>query len=74
MEITNFAEEEPTSGVPEKTVFSDYHLVGGVMVPFHQTGYMNGRLQFDLTLTSIAFNVGVPDSDFILPAGVPNAQ
>ena len=74
MEITNFAEEDPASGVPEKTVFSDYRLVSGVMVPFHQTGYMNGKLQFDLTLDSVAFNVGVPDSDFVLPAGVTNAQ
>ena len=74
MEITNFAEEDPASGVPEKTVFSDYRLVSGVMVPFHQTGYMNGKLQFDLTLDSVAFNVGVPDSDFVLPAGVTYVQ
>ena len=74
MEITNFAEEDPASGVPEKTVFSDYRLVSGVMVPFHQTSYMNGKLQFDLTLTSVGFNVGVPDSDFVLPTGVTNAQ
>jgi hypothetical protein len=28
----------------------------------------------DLVLNSIAFNVGVPDSDFALPAEVANAN
>ena len=74
MDVTNFAEDNPGSGVPERTVFFDYRLVNGVMVPFHQTGYMNGKLQFDLTLDSVAFNVGVPDADFVVPTAVTNAQ
>src|SRR5438874_2367102 len=74
VEIMNFAQDDPNSGVPEKVSFSDYRQAIGLLVPFHQTGYMNGKLQFDITLDSVAFNVGVPDSDFALPAGVANAQ
>ena len=55
-------------------VYANYQAVNGVMVPFHQTTYENGTMTSDLVINSIAFNVGVPDSDFTLPAEVANAN
>ena len=56
-------------GPPAKAaiVYSDYRNVSGVMVPFHQTTYIDGELDSDLVLSSVQFNVGLTDSDFLLP-------
>jgi hypothetical protein len=60
----------PENGGPPAKVeifYSDYRNASGVMVPFHQTTYLDGALQSDLVLTSVKFNAGLADSDFILP-------
>jgi hypothetical protein len=60
----------PENGGPRAKIeifYSDYRNVSGVMVPFHQTTYLDGTLQSELVLTSVQFNVGLADSDFILP-------
>jgi len=46
---------------------SQYETVDGIAVPFHQTTYANGKLQADLVLKSVTFNVGLSDSEFTLP-------
>jgi outer membrane lipoprotein-sorting protein len=51
----------------EETYLSDYRSVNGMLVPFHQTVYVDGQLDTDLTFTSVSFNVGLPDSEFALP-------
>lgn len=48
-------------------VFSDYRRVGSIAVPFHQTTLLDGRIESDLQLSAIQFNVGVPESDFVVP-------
>jgi hypothetical protein len=61
--------EDGSAPMDVQELFSDYRSVGGFMVPFHRTTYRDGNLESDLQLQSIAFNVGVPDSDFTLPGG-----
>ena len=74
MQLTAHGEGSLSDTYQVQIVYSNYQPVNGVMVPFHQTTYENGKLSTDLVLTSITFNVGVPDSDFTLPAEVTNAQ
>jgi hypothetical protein len=51
----------------EEVYLTDYQAVNGLMVPFHQTVFTDGKLDEDLKLSSVSFNVGLPDSDFALP-------
>jgi outer membrane lipoprotein-sorting protein len=52
--------------------FTQYKNVNGIAVPFHQVTYAGGKLEADLVLTSVTFNVGLSDSDFTLPQrGLP---
>ena len=48
-------------------VLSDYRFVNGIYVPFQQTSYQNGKLESQLTLSSVVFNVGLLDQEFALP-------
>jgi hypothetical protein len=49
-----------------------YQNVNGIAVPFHQATYADGKPEDDLVITSVTFNVGIPDSDFTLPErGLP---
>jgi hypothetical protein len=65
--------ESPNPGIAlsVQEVFSDYRTVAGVAVPFHKTTYLDGRLESDLQLNSVSFNVGLPSSDFVVPGGQP---
>ena len=74
MQLTAHGEGSMTNTYQVQVVYANYQTVNGVMVPFHQTTYENGTMTTDLVLNSIAFNVGVPDSDFTLPAVVANAN
>jgi hypothetical protein len=49
--------------------FSNYQNVNGIAVPFKRSLYVDGKLATDLTLTSIAFNTGLVDSDFVPACG-----
>ncbi len=63
--------EPPNPGIrmEMQDVFSDYRNIGGVSVPFHRTTYCDGRLESDLQLSAVSFNVGVPATDFVVPGG-----
>ena len=74
MQLTAHGEGSLKDTYPVQIVYANYQAVNGVMVPFHQTTYENGTMTTDLVLNSVAFNVGVPDSDFTLPAEVANAN
>jgi hypothetical protein len=74
MQFTAHGEGSMKDTYQVQIVYANYQAVNGVMVPFHQTTYENGTMTTDLVLSSIAFNVGVPDSDFTLPAEVVNAN
>jgi hypothetical protein len=49
--------------------FTGYQNVGGIVVPFRQTSFDNGKPEDDLVLKSVTFNVGLADSDFTVPQG-----
>jgi hypothetical protein len=63
--------EAPRAGTPMQVqeAFSDYRSVGGVAVPFHRSTFVDGRPESDLQLNSASFNVGLQDSDFVVPGG-----
>jgi hypothetical protein len=71
VEYTSYS-EAPNAGMPMQIqeVFSDYRNVNGVIVPFHQTTFCDGRLESDLQLNAVSFNLGLPDSDFVVPGGL----
>lgn len=62
-----FFEGDPTNTFSEESYYEDYRSVNGMLVPFHQTVFIDGKLDSDLKLTSLDFNVGVSDSDFVVP-------
>lgn len=72
VEYTSYSESpNPGIALSVQEVFSDYRTVAGVAVPFHRTTYLDGRLESDLQLNSVSFNVGLPSSDFVVPGGLP---
>lgn len=52
---------------PVTIAFQDYRSVNGVQIPFHIQRFLQRSLLLDLTLSSAAINVGVPQSDFAVP-------
>jgi hypothetical protein len=44
--------------------YSNYQSVQGVAVPFTQTTFVDGQLTSTLSIQSVQFNTGVPDTDF----------
>jgi hypothetical protein len=69
IEYKNFADNDSNFSEKIEVFYTDYRPVSGVLVPFTQTTYADGRLQSTLTLTSVAFNAGLPDSEFTVPGG-----
>lgn len=69
IQYQNFAENDSNVSEKVEVFFSDYRLVSGVLVPFTQSSYADGRLRSTLTLTSFAFNTGLSDSEFAIPGG-----
>ncbi len=62
-----FAEGDMNSTFTEEVYFADYRSVNGLLVPFHQTVFIDSSLDSDTTFTSVSLNVGLLDSDFALP-------
>lgn len=66
-EYLSFAENDTNLSQKVETYFSDYRNTSGVLVPYQQTTYTDGTLSSTLTFSSVAFNVGISDSEFTLP-------
>ena len=64
---STFYEGDQNHTFSEETYFADYRPVSGMMVPFHQTVFIDGQLDTDLRVNSVSFNVGLFDSEFGLP-------
>jgi hypothetical protein len=64
---TPFYEGDMKNTVTEEVYLTDYRSVNGLMVPFRQTVFTDGKLDSDITFTSVNLNVGLPDSDFVIP-------
>jgi len=50
--------------IPVEIIFSEYHVVNGIQVPFHIQRYIANGLNLDLTITSATFNTGLSSSNF----------
>jgi hypothetical protein len=74
IEYALFAETDPIDSTKVETFLSDFRLIDGVQVPFHQVTYQDGKLIQDLQFDSAKFNVGLAESEFALPQEVGNAQ
>jgi outer membrane lipoprotein-sorting protein len=66
----------PSSSDPRTTrqitnTLSDYRVVAGIQIPFHQEEYASGQQLLSLQLDTVVVNTGVPVSDFS-PATVAN--
>jgi len=66
---SSFGEGNPNDTFNEEVYYTDYRSVNGILVPFHQTVFIDGQLDTDLKLASVNLNVGLSDSDFALPQG-----
>ncbi len=69
IQYLNFAENDSNVSEKVEVFFSNYRPVNGVQVPFTQASFADGRPRSTLILTSIAFNTGLPDSQFVAPGG-----
>jgi hypothetical protein len=67
IEYTYLSELPNSTSMDVQQVFTDYRNVGGIAVPFHQTTLLDGRVESDLQLSAIQFNVGLPESEFTVP-------
>lgn len=65
---TVIANDNPSAEQFVITSLSDYHLVDGLAIPFHQEESANNRRIYTLQLTGVVFNVGLSDAEFALPA------
>lgn len=54
------------TNMPVEIVFSNYKTLGSGQLPFHIQKYINGTLIWDVTVTGINLNTGIPDSDFTI--------
>jgi hypothetical protein len=64
---STFYEGDQNDTVNEETYFADYRSVNGMLVPFHQTVFINGQMDTDLAFSAVTLNVGLADSDFVVP-------
>ncbi len=67
--FTNFSESDSPATANLEIVYSDYRVVSGIAVPFHQITYIDGVLDSEVLLDSVRFNVGVADTEFDLNLG-----
>ncbi len=71
IEYHRVATDNPSAIVKRTSQFSDYRIVGGLAVPFHQEEFARGNRLYSLQLASVRFNVGLTDGEFVLPTVQP---
>jgi hypothetical protein len=67
IEFALFPDDGSSNAGKMEILLGDYRAVSGILVPFQQTTYWDGQPESVLMLTSVVFNVGLSDSDFVLP-------
>lgn len=58
------ADNDENTNFPVEIHFSNYQAVNAFVVPFRIQKFFNGSLLLDVTVTSAAFNTGLPATDF----------
>jgi hypothetical protein len=69
IQYQNFAENDSNVSEKIEIFFTSYQAVNGVLVPFAQASYADGRPRSTLTFTSVAFNTALSDTEFAVPGG-----
>ena len=60
----DFCPDAMENRTPVETFYSDYRMVNGVPLSFHQTHYVGGQVQSDIVFDSIQIGISNPASDF----------
>jgi len=50
--------------IPVEIIFSGYQKLGGILVPTRVQKLLQGTLTLDMTVSGVAVNSGIPDSEF----------
>jgi hypothetical protein len=64
------AVNNPTVVAAHIRQFSDWRVVNGMAVPFHQEDFLGSQHLYSLQFNSVNFNVALSDSDFALPTSL----
>jgi outer membrane lipoprotein-sorting protein len=67
IEYIRISSDNPSASRPVIRQYSDYRVVNGFAIPFHQEQRASDQLQQILQLDSVVFNSGISDTDFALP-------
>jgi hypothetical protein len=67
IQYARISDDNPTAIRLRTRMFSDYRIVGGFAVPFHQEESASGRALYTIQLTAVNLNNGLSDNDFALP-------
>jgi hypothetical protein len=59
-------DDDSATNITVEIDFSNYQRVAGLLVPLHIQKFIWNGLTLDFTVTSIAFNTGIPDSQFAI--------
>ena len=66
MSYLNYSENDPTFVQTFQVIYSNYQSIQGFMVPLQQDTFADGKPFLSLTISTIAFDGSVADSDFNL--------
>jgi len=64
LSYVHLTETDWRRGLPMEIHYSDYRNLGGVLIPTFQRRVFNGQPLSDMRISSVAFNVGLADSEF----------
>lgn len=68
LQYTILASDNPTVSMQVVRQFSNYQSTNGIEVALTQQEFTNGNLRYTLQLSTVNFNVGLTDTDFLLPS------
>lgn len=60
------ADLDASANIPVEVWFSDYKLVSGVLSPFEIQAYLNGDIQYDVTVSNVTINSELNTNNFEL--------
>jgi hypothetical protein len=62
------ANDNPSAVARRTRQFSDWRVVKGIAIPFHQEEFLKDQHLYSLQLNSVTFNAVLTDNDFAVPA------
>jgi hypothetical protein len=74
VEFTVVGNKEANVSWKYEWYFSDYRIAGGFLVPFRRSAFLDGKKSSDLALSTVTFNQGLLDSEFVVNCGGANGN